>query len=207
MKRAALLIAIAAILIPACQHATPTPTSTGVQLNASTPTFTPPPPPDTPAPVTTSTSTDAIDLQIAIQGQAPDPLSHLLIDAGASLTIRIDSVSVTYIEYVEQPSFLTSYEIRPSASSPVTEMQFCVSLEAPCELTDQWTPFYPHQEVVFPADWLGRRTLNINASFRDAGGNNVLYFVSVQYRDANGNVSPVYCDDISVEGMPPPPRP
>ena len=29
------------------------------------------------------------------------------------------------------------------------------------------------------------------------------YYVDVQYRDAAGNVSPIYCDDISIEGMPP----
>lgn len=31
------------------------------------------------------------------------------------------------------------------------------------------------------------------------------WYVSVQYRDTQGNLSPVYCDDISVEGMPRPP--
>ena len=30
-------------------------------------------------------------------------------------------------------------------------------------------------------------------------------YISVQYRDDQGNLSPVYCDDISVEGMPAPP--
>jgi len=29
------------------------------------------------------------------------------------------------------------------------------------------------------------------------------FYVSVQYRDAAGNLSPVYCDDVSVEGFPP----
>lgn len=33
--------------------------------------------------------------------------------------------------------------------------------------------------------------------------NRVGFFVSVEYRDAQGNVSPVIFDDISVEGMPP----
>jgi hypothetical protein len=31
------------------------------------------------------------------------------------------------------------------------------------------------------------------------------FYVSVQYRDAQGNLSPTYCDDVSVEGHPPPP--
>lgn len=33
------------------------------------------------------------------------------------------------------------------------------------------------------------------------------FYVSVQYRDAQGNLSPVYHDDISVEGHPPTPSP
>ncbi|RME47192.1 MAG: hypothetical protein D6791_06475 [Chloroflexi bacterium] len=31
------------------------------------------------------------------------------------------------------------------------------------------------------------------------------FYVSAQYRDAAGHLSPAYCDDISVEGMPPHP--
>ena len=30
------------------------------------------------------------------------------------------------------------------------------------------------------------------------------FYVSAQFQDEHGNLSPVYCDDISVEGMPPP---
>jgi len=34
------------------------------------------------------------------------------------------------------------------------------------------------------------------------------FFITVQYRDAQGNLSPVYYDDISIEGFPgPPPKP
>jgi hypothetical protein len=33
------------------------------------------------------------------------------------------------------------------------------------------------------------------------------FYVSIQYRDAQGNLSPVYHDDISVEGHPPTPSP
>lgn len=34
----------------------------------------------------------------------------------------------------------------------------------------------------------------------------VTFYASVQFRDAADNVSPIYCDDIAVEGMPPPPN-
>jgi hypothetical protein len=33
------------------------------------------------------------------------------------------------------------------------------------------------------------------------------WYISVQYRDDQGNLSPVYCDDISLEGSPPQPTP
>ena len=33
------------------------------------------------------------------------------------------------------------------------------------------------------------------------------HYLSVQYRDSLGNLSPVFCDDISVEGMPAPSTP
>jgi hypothetical protein len=53
-------------------------------------------------------------------------------------------------------------------------------------VTANWEPFvsskpYP---VYVALNWVG-------------------FYVSVQYRDAHGNLSPVYCDDISVEGFPP----
>lgn len=41
-----------------------------------------------------------------------------------------------------------------------------------------------------------------NFSYTISAINWVGYYVDVQYRDAAGNVSPVYCDDISIEGMP-----
>ena len=33
------------------------------------------------------------------------------------------------------------------------------------------------------------------------------WYANAQYRDDAGNISPVYCDDISVEGMPAQPTP
>lgn len=38
-----------------------------------------------------------------------------------------------------------------------------------------------------------------------AFGNFQGWYANAQYRDDAGNVSPVYCDDISIEGMPPTP--
>ncbi len=52
----------------------------------------------------------------------------------------------------------------------------------------KWEPFAESKAFPFkvPINWVG-------------------FYVSAQFRDEHGNFSPVYCDDISVEGMPPVP--
>jgi hypothetical protein len=49
-----------------------------------------------------------------------------------------------------------------------------------------WEPFVPSKtySVAVALNWIG-------------------FYISVQFQDEYGNVSPVYCDDISVEGSPP----
>jgi hypothetical protein len=78
-----------------------------------------------------------------------------------------------------------------TASSPagaVSEMRVqaggsclhdAVALEAP------WGPFAPQRTITtrLAQNWVG-------------------FYVNVQFRDAQGNLSPVYCDDISLEGSP-----
>ena len=78
-----------------------------------------------------------------------------------------------------------------TASSPageVTEMRvhtsgFCADETFLEQHT--WEPFVPQSTYIYtpPINWSG-------------------FYVSVQFRDEFGNVSPVVCDDISVEGMP-----
>jgi hypothetical protein len=79
-----------------------------------------------------------------------------------------------------------------AAKSPfgsVTEMRlkegmFCFS-EA--EMADaSWEPF----------------SASVTEPFAITAINWVGHYLSVQYRDSLGNLSPVFCDDISVEGMP-----
>lgn len=74
-----------------------------------------------------------------------------------------------------------------SPSAPVTEMRVRNACVTEIEMSGAaWEPFV--SEKTFPikitvANWVG-------------------WYIAVQFRDANGNLSPVYCDDISVEGMP-----
>ena len=60
----------------------------------------------------------------------------------------------------------------------------------PAQLKGEWEPYQPARS--YPArlaiNWVG-------------------WWISVQYRDSAGNLSPVYCDDISLEGSPPTPAP
>ena len=83
-----------------------------------------------------------------------------------------------------------------SAASPfgkVTEMRVKASSASGCLTevqmeTADWEPFVPTN--IFPI------SVAINWTS---------FIVSAQFRDEAGNVSPVYCDDISVEGSPPVP--
>lgn len=74
-----------------------------------------------------------------------------------------------------------------SPAAPVTEMRLRTACVTEAEMSSAaWEPYA--SEKTFPItitvpNWVG-------------------WYISVQYRDANGDLSPVYCDDISVEGMP-----
>jgi len=84
-----------------------------------------------------------------------------------------------------------------AAASPygaVTQMR--VKQTVTC-LTDQikmdeasWEPFTTIKTfpVLVAINWIG-------------------FYVAAQYQDEKGNLSHIYCDDISVEGMPPAPAP
>ena len=79
-----------------------------------------------------------------------------------------------------------------STAADVTEMRVLHgSCRTEAEMADApWQPYATEVSYPFmlPINWVG-------------------FYVSVQYRDALGNLSPVYCDDISLEGMPAPPSP
>lgn len=79
-----------------------------------------------------------------------------------------------------------------SAESPFGEVvEMRVAVSGVCFSEDQladvdWEPFVRSKTYTLPVglNWIG-------------------HYASVQYRDNQGNLSPVYCDDISVEGSPP----
>lgn len=76
-----------------------------------------------------------------------------------------------------------------STAGAVTDMR--VNRQGVCTVSQDlssipWEPFvtskiYPY--TIMALNWVG-------------------YYVGVQYRDSAGNISPVYCDDLSIEGMP-----
>jgi len=74
---------------------------------------------------------------------------------------------------------VTEMRVRAGGGGPFTEVDLA---------EEPWVPFVTSQACPFGVaiNWVG-------------------FYVAVQYRDALGNLSPVYTDDISVEGMPPTP--
>ena len=75
-----------------------------------------------------------------------------------------------------------------SPSGQVTEMRTAMRYGGNClkEMSSvTWEPFAP------------TKTFTVTVALNFIG-----LYVSAQFRDANGNLSPIVCDDISVEGMP-----
>jgi hypothetical protein len=77
-----------------------------------------------------------------------------------------------------------------SSVAEVIEMRVSIGCDEEALAAAAWEPFasqktYPVHVIL---NWVG-------------------WYIGVQYRDASGNVSPMYCDDISVEGMPAQPTP
>ena len=74
-----------------------------------------------------------------------------------------------------------------SRAGEITEMKVQVGqcITEPDQFTASWEPYQPQQtfETLLAINWVG-------------------WWISVQYRDSSGNLSPVYCDDISLEGSP-----
>ena len=73
-----------------------------------------------------------------------------------------------------------------SSEGIVTEMRMLNQCVTPPEMERAtWEPFVVQKKFPFKisvANWVG-------------------WYLAVQYRDDKGNLSPVYCDDISIEGM------
>ena len=74
---------------------------------------------------------------------------------------------------------VTEMRVRAGGGGPFTEADLAA---------EPWVPFAAFQTYSFAValNWVG-------------------FYVVVQYRDALGKLSPVYTDDVSVEGMPPTP--
>jgi len=90
-----------------------------------------------------------------------------------------------------------SLRVDLTASSPfgaVTDMRITPTNTCSLDWVDlsgvSWEPFMSSKTytMTLPINWVG-------------------FYIGAQFRDEQGNLSPVYCDDISVEGMPPTPVP
>jgi len=142
---------------------------------ASTPTPTPTATPtDTPVPLSAPAEMNAAT-QTALTGSPVQ--GAVIINEGRPMGATAGS-------HMEIPAAFSA----SSAAGEVREMRtraamYCVQ---PDEIAvEPWQPFAPGKTFPFtpPINWVG-------------------FYVTVQYRDSAGNLSPLYCDDISVEGMP-----
>jgi hypothetical protein len=91
--------------------------------------------------------------------------------------------------------------ISGTSSSPwdphtVAEMQVCVSLDDPCELTGEWAPFASDQTFTVDVDWVGPRSFWLVAQFRDVSGT-LIPSVGDSYRGPEERVQ----DSIELVGV------
>jgi len=92
--------------------------------------------------------------------------------------------------------------ISGTSSSPwdphtVAEMQVCVALDDPCELTGEWTPFASDQAFTIDVDWVGPRSFWVVAQFRDVSGT-LIPSIGDSYRGPEERVQ----DSIELVGVP-----
>ena len=130
---------------------------------------------------------------------------HEETSAKASTQVRTGTPA-SVVAHFEPVSFRVLREsdgsIQGTSSSPwdphtVAEMQVCVSLDDPCELTDEWVPFASDQEFTLDVDWVGPRSFWVVAQFRDAAGT-LIPSVGDSYRGPEERVQ----DSIELVGVP-----
>jgi hypothetical protein len=125
------------------------------------------------------------------------PAVATLVPVGAAPTpyrpvvgsVKIEGGRCCMVGTVGEPmEFSVAFEAMSLVGHPVSEMRIRLSNKAANEdeLVDaDWKPFSPQQvfTVITPANW-------------------VAFTLSVQFSDQAGNLSPVYSDEIIVEGSP-----
>ncbi|MFQ5343812.1 MAG: hypothetical protein ACE5F6_19890 [Anaerolineae bacterium] len=156
-----------------------TPTATATSVATATATL----PPTPPATATTAPTLDHHNYMPLIRRTSSGhPVSgSVLIEGGACCVGGTAGATI-------------DIDVAFEATSPfgdVTQMRTRGSYGGGCTTEDglaalPWEPFVSQRTfpVTVAINWIG-------------------FYVSVQYRDAAGLLSGVYCDDISVEGMPP----
>lgn len=153
------------ILLSACT-AQPTPEKVQTAAVSSTPRQTPS---QTAMPVPTqlpSTSVGLVRIAVTI-GRSTSSAPEL--DAGTAVELRLDfEPSVVQIFYNAGKEMGTT--TTPWKDHPVREMQACLTLNKPCELTGRWEPLKEYISLPVNLDWIGQRTYYFTATFRDANG-------------------------------------
>jgi hypothetical protein len=179
----ALVIAIA-MMLSACGAPAP---------SGSVPTSTVVPPTQTvfipPTVTTIAFPTDTATLDIIASATPTDTLASspvsgsVLIEGGRSIAGGVENDTIE----------LSVQFTADSTAGTVEEMRVDTGMLLGCQdeealASQPWQPFVAEQAYTTTA-------------IRNFQG----WYVNVQYRDVAGNISPVYCDDISIEGMPPTP--
>jgi len=115
------------------------------------------------------------------------------ISVGNFVEIVLVSTPVIYSVARRSDGSIKSTQERPWESHNVSEMQVCVSMDTPCQLSSNWIPFEPSpdagiygeaaiQKFSIQVDWIGPRTIWLVTQFRD-NNKNPVFSISHSYEN------------------------
>lgn len=172
----------------------------------------------TDTPEVTVTPEETTPVVFSLIHETSDSRNRVNKTVGSSAEIILESAPVLYGISRRDDGSVAGTSMLPWESQNVSDMQICFSLDAPCQLTDQWIPFelssdgglfgrVSIQKFEIPVDWVGPRTVWVVSQFRDVNGNPVLsvgdsYKAPEMISQVSMEIVGVWDETTPIEGQP-----
>jgi hypothetical protein len=147
-----------------------------------------------PVAVTAEKSVNAVSVRMHEETSAKDSVQ---IHTGAVASVVAHFAPIHFRVLRGSDGFISGTSSSPWDPHTVAEMQVCVSLDDPCELTGEWVPFASDPAFTVDVDWVGPRSFWVVAQFRDVSGT-LIPSVGDSYRGPEERVQ----DSIELVGVP-----
>jgi hypothetical protein len=147
-----------------------------------------------PAATTAEKSVNAVSVRIHEETSAKES-AQIRTGMPARVVARFEPVQFRLLR--RSDGSISGTSSSPWEPHTVAEMQVCVSLDDPCELTGEWVSFASDQEFTLDVDWVGPRSFWVVAQFRDAAGT-LIPSIGESYQGPEDRVQ----DSIELIGVP-----